>query len=71
MWCRSVSRIRQILLKNRITEVELAKRTGISNQTISRFFLGKSDIGSKKLYLIAKELGVSMEELIEGVQCES
>ena len=66
-----MSRIRQILLSRRITEVELAKRTGISNQTISRFFLGKNDIGATKLYLIAKELGISMEELIEGVQCES
>lgn len=63
-----MSRIRQILLKNKVTEVELAKRTGVSNQTISRFFLGKSDIGATKLYIIAKELGVSMEELIEGVK---
>lgn len=51
-----------------MTEVELAKRTGISNQTISRFLLGKNDIGAIKLYKIAKELGVSMEELVEGVQ---
>ena len=66
-----MSRIRQILLSRRITEIELAKRTGISNQTISRFLLGKNDIGAIKLYKIAKELGVSMEELVEGVKRES
>lgn len=63
-----MSKIKQILSSRRITEVELAKRIGVSNQTISRFVLGKSDMASKKLYLMAKELGVSMEELVEGVQ---
>lgn len=63
-----MSKIKQISLSKRMTEVELAKRTGISNQTISRFLLGKNDIGAIKLYKIAKELGVSMEELVEGVQ---
>lgn len=66
-----MSRIKQILLTNRVTEVELAKRIGVSNQTISRFLLGKSDMGGKKIYRMAKELGISMEELIEEVSNES
>ena len=43
----------------------------MSYQMICMYATGKVDMGSKKLFKIAKYLNVPMEELIEEEECES
>lgn len=50
----------------KLTQVELAKAVGITQQTLSKLEAGKSD-GSVKLAEIAVECGVSTEWLSRGV----
>lgn len=60
-----MSGIKRVLKEKGITQRQLAKEVGMSYQMICLFATGKVDMASKKLYKIAKLLGVSMEELIE------
>lgn len=60
-----MSGIKRVLKEKGITQRQLAKEVGMSYQMICLFATGKVDMASKKLYKIAKFLGVSMEELIE------
>ncbi len=60
-----MTKFKLILLKRGITQTELSKQTGISQTHLSAYALGKIDMTGKKLYRIAKVLGVSMEELVE------
>ena len=60
-----MTNFKRILLVKGVKEVDLAKQTGITLQTISLFALGKVDISSRRLYKIAKTLNVCMEELME------
>ena len=60
-----MTKIKLILLKKGISQSELAKQTGVYQTHISAYALGKSDMTAKKLYRIAKVLGVRMEDLID------
>jgi len=60
-----VTKFKLILLKKGIRQSELAKQTGVCQTHISAYALGKSDMTAKKLYRIAKVLGVRMEDLID------
>ncbi len=60
-----MSKLKEILGEKGITQRELAKEVGMSYQMICMYATGKVDMGSKKLYKIAKYLDVPMEELIE------
>ena len=60
-----MTKFKLILLKRGITQTELSKQTWISQTHLSAYALGKIDMTGKKLYRIAKVLGVSMEELVE------
>lgn len=60
-----MSKLKKILGEKGITQRQLAKEVGMSYQMICMYATGKVDMGSKKLYKIAKYLDVPMEELIE------
>ncbi len=60
-----MTKFKLILLKKGMSQTELSKQTGISQTHLSAYALGKVDMSGKKLYRMAKILGVSMEELIE------
>ena len=60
-----MSKLKGILGEKGITQRQLAKEVGMSYQMICMYATGKVDMGSKKLYKIAKFLDVPMEELIE------
>ena len=60
-----MSNFKGILKEKGITQRELAKEVGMSYQMICMYATGKVDMGSEKLYRIAKYLNVPMEELIE------
>lgn len=66
-----MSKLKEILGEKGITQRQLAKEVGMSYQMICMYATGKVDMGSKKLYKIAKYLNVPMEELIEEVENES
>ena len=66
-----MSKLKEILGEKGITQRELAKEVGMSYQMICMYATGKVDMGSKKLFKIAKYLNVPMEELIEEEECES
>ncbi|MDO4924839.1 MAG: helix-turn-helix transcriptional regulator [Turicibacter sp.] len=66
-----MSGFKKVLKKKGITQRQLAKEVGMSYQMICMYATGKVDMGSKKLYKIAKYLNVPMEELIEEVENES
>lgn len=60
-----MSKLKEVLGEKGITQRQLAKEVGMSYQMICMYATGKADMGSKKLYKIAKYLDVPMEELIE------
>lgn len=66
-----MSKLKEILGEKGITQRQLAKEVGMSYQMICMYATGKVDMGSKKLYKIAKYLDVPMEELVEEDQGES
>ena len=60
-----MSKFKKILKEKGVTQRQLAKEVGVSYQMICMYETGKVDMGSKKLFKIAKYLNVPMEELIE------
>lgn len=66
-----MSKFKKILKEKGVTQRQLAKEVGVSYQMICMYATGKVDMGSKKLFKIAKYLNVPMEELIEEDDCES
>ena len=59
------SRLRQLREEKNVSLRELAKRIGVSGAFLSDIELGRRFPATDKLELIAKELGVSIEELKE------
>ena len=60
--------INSILENNNISKYRLAKNSGIPYMTINDICSGKAnlaDCSAKTIYKLSKELGVSMEELLE------
>lgn len=49
-----------------ITQLELGERVGIDSNTISRYERGQLNATNKTTLKIAQELGVSVDELING-----
>ena len=60
-----MSKFKKILKEKGVTQRQLAKEVGVSYQMICMYATGKVDMGSKKLFKIAKYLNVPMEEQIE------
>ena len=57
---------KQIAKQKRISAAEISRNTGIGQSYLSMLFNGKiEDPQVKKLYLIAHELGMTVDELIE------
>ena len=60
--------INNIIEKNHMSKYRLAKNSGIPYMTINDICSGKAnlaDCNAKTIYKLSKELGVSMEELLE------
>ena len=60
--------VNEILWHRRMSQYKLAKASGLPHTTINDICSGKTKIGkcsAETLYKLAKELGLSMEELIE------
>lgn len=64
---KMTGKIRHIIAAHRLTagltQTELAERVGIRNATVSDFEKGKYNLGSDKLELIMKELGLTISKL--------
>ena len=55
-----------IAKEKRITAAEISRNTGISQSYLSMLFNGRIDDPQvKRLYLIAHELGMTVDELVE------
>lgn len=63
--CRTefAKRLRKVMYKKGITQIELSEMTGITQQTISLYMSGKRLPGFYNVDKIAKALGCSIEEL--------
>ena len=59
-------RIFEIMKKQKMSQRELSRRTGITISTISDWNTKKSNPASDKLLVISEALGVSVEELLIG-----
>lgn len=55
-------RLRKIMFRNNISQLELSERTGISNVTISRYMAGTNIPSFYAIDRIAKALGCSSDE---------
>lgn len=58
------NRIRQIRLGKNLTQVELAKRNACNRNYISMLERGERNPSYKSLVMIAKGLGVKVQELV-------
>jgi transcriptional regulator with XRE-family HTH domain len=59
--------IYRLLKQRRMTQHELAARIHSHDDTVSRWMTGQRQPSSYALFRISKVLGVTMEELMEGV----
>ena len=59
--------IYRLLKQKRMTQRELAKRIGTHEDTLSRWMTGQRQPSAYALLRISRVLGVSMEELMAGV----
>lgn len=59
-------RIRQARREQKITQEALGKRIGVSKATISQWESGTTEPNGKNLVNLAKELGVTVEWLLDG-----
>ena len=60
--------IRKRLTDIGMTQCSLAEKVGLTEVTISRYILGQRQPTSYALYRIAIVLGVTMEQLMQGVE---
>ena len=58
--------LKEIRLKKGVTQVELAKHVGISQQTISHYETGRAKPSLDVAVKLAKALGVSVEEIYQA-----
>ncbi len=66
------SRIAQLRKDSQITQVQLAQTLGVSQPTINAYELGQRRVPVSALALLARTLGVSLEDLIgEGTKAPS
>jgi len=56
--------LKEVRKRKKVTQVELAERTGIHQQSISRYESGGKIPQIDTAYRIAQALGVSLDELI-------
>lgn len=61
---RAAEEIRVILARRRMSAAELARRTGIRQQNLSRRMTGETAFDLDDLEVIARELGVTVAELL-------
>ena len=59
--------IRQLREKNRMTQLQLSERLGVSDKTVSKWETGKGYPDITLLEPIAKAFGISAAELISGI----
>ena len=59
--------ISALLKQKKMTQHELAARIGSHQDTLSRWMTGQRQPSSYALYRISKVLGVTMEDLMAGV----
>ena len=62
--------IYRLLRKKRMTQHELAARIQSHDDTVSRWMTGQRQPSAYALLRISRELGVTMEQLMEGVDDE-
>ena len=67
------NRIKEFRLQRQITQDQLAQRVGVRRETIVFLEQGKYNPSLKLAYLVAKELGTSLEELFQlaGLEAKS
>ena len=57
--------IKQLRLKNNLTQVELGKMTGFKQNTISQHEKGKRDIDEEDILKYCRALGISPQDLFD------
>lgn len=57
-------------LKERISQAELARRSGLNRSTVGMIEEGNTDVSSRNLDLICQGLGIKLWEFIRSVQVE-
>lgn len=63
--------LKKIRLAKGVTQLYLAKKSGISNMSYSRMESGKTKMDAEKLKVFSKELGVEVEVFFDKVLTES
>ena len=58
-----MTKLRQILNQKKVTQIELAHKTGLSVGLVGRYMLDYYDLKPKDAKKIAQALGVKMEDL--------
>ena len=64
------TRIPELRRERRLTQSELAERTGVRRETIARLERGQYNPSLKLAYDISKMLGASIEEIFQFVEVD-
>jgi transcriptional regulator with XRE-family HTH domain len=67
--CETVGeRIRMLRRAKNWRQIDLAQQSGVHEVHISDLERGTREVGLRTLYAIAKALGVSLAQIVEGVE---
>lgn len=58
------TRIRELMRENNLNQVGLAEKTGLRQNTISAWLLGKKEPGIRSLWLLADYFNVDIDYLV-------
>lgn len=61
-----MDRLREYMEQHGLTQYELAKRLGVSQPTVCDWINGNFTPTAKRLLLISKRTGLSVDELLKG-----
>lgn len=61
-----MERLRAYMTENGLTQAAMAKRFAVSQPTISDWLNGNITPSAKKLLLISKKTGITVDELLKG-----
>ena len=60
--------IKELRERNKMTQLQLADKLGVTDKTISKWETGTSDPSTSNLFALAKLYGVSVEELLKEIE---
>jgi len=62
------TRVKRLLSERKLTQAEVARKSGIDRSTLNRFLKGERDLTGMQIMWLAQVLGVAADDLVAGAE---